>query len=235
MDIISLYNDVLDRTAQEQNGEIGIAKFNRYEKIAELRLLDYLSGDVEGVKPPEPYSTQKLRDWLSIFIKKEGAQVQDGAFIKPADFYRYESNAIIGDYRDEVCGEDVLVSNGNTPIELLDSLQFDSRCQTYIKSLKPSAKKPIGKMVGNTIETMPKDLGSVVLYYVRYPVFGEIKVKIDPIYNNEVPDTATSINNEWPEFARNFLLYFIVQQYPLATREKALVEQNEVVGKSPRG
>lgn len=235
MDIISLYNDVLDRTATEQNGSITISKFNRFNRIAELRGLDYLSGDVEGVKPPEPYSTQKLRDWLSIFIKSDNFQVQNGSFTKPTDFYRYESNAIIGDYRDEVCGKDVLVSNGNTPIELLDSQQFDSRCQTFIKKLKPSAKKPIGKMVGNTIETMPVDLGSVKLYYVRYPVFGEVKVKIDPIYNDEVPDEATSINSEWPEFARNFLLYFIVQQYPASTREKALVEQNEVINKSPRG
>lgn len=235
MDIISLYNDVLDRTATEQNGSITISKFNRFNRIAELRGLDYLSGDVEGVKPPEPYSTQKLRDWLSIFIKSDNFQVQNGSFTKPTDFYRYESNAIIGDYRDEVCGKDVLVSNGNTPIELLDSQQFDSRCQTFIKKLKPSAKKPIGKMVGNTIETMPVDLGSVKLYYVRYPVFGEVKVKIDPIYNDEVPDEATSINSEWPEFARSFLLYFIVQQYPASTREKALVEQNEVINKSPRG
>jgi hypothetical protein len=235
MDIISLYNDVLDRTATEQNGSITIEKFNRFNRIAELRMLDYLSGDVEGVKPPEPYTTSKLRDWLSIFVKPFTAQVQDGYFTRPEDFYRVESNSIIGDYRDEVCGKDVLVSNGNTPIDILPSEQFEYRCQTYIKRLKPSAKKPIGRIVGTTIETMPVDLGSVKLYYVRYPVFGEIKVMVDQLYNNEVPNQATSINSEWPEFARNFILYFIVQQYPVSTRERALVEQNELVNKSPRG
>lgn len=235
MDIISLYKDVMDRTAVEQNGGITIEKFNRFNRIAELRLLDYLSGDVEGIKPPEPYSNQKVRDWLSIFITPHKAVVSNGSFAKPANFYRYESNAIIGSYLDDVCGKETFVSKGDTPIEILDAPQFDKRCETYIKSLLPSIKKPIGKMVGNTIETKPKDLGSVVLYYVRYPVFGEVKIKVDQVYNDEVPDPATSINSEWPEFAREFLIYFITKQYTPSTREKALAEQNELTGKSARG
>ena len=90
-------------------------------------------------------------------------------------------------------------------------------------------------MVGNAFETMPKDLGSAVLYYVRYQKFGEVKVKIDAVYNDEIPDPATSIDSEWPEFAREFLIYFITKQYTASTRERALTEQNEVAGKSVRG
>lgn len=135
MDIISLYNDFLDRTETEQNGSVTIEKFNRFERLAELRFLDFLSGDVEGVKPPEPYSNTKLRDWLSIFIKKDSFLVQDGYFTKPSDYYRYDRNAVIGDYRDEVCGKDVLVSNGNTPIEILDGQQFDYLFLVQLKIL----------------------------------------------------------------------------------------------------
>lgn len=235
MDIVSLYNDVIERTEVEQNGSMTIQKFNRFNRIGELRLLDFLSGDVEGVKPPEPYNNQKLRDWLSIFIVPEKIMVQNGVIAKPENYYRFDTTSILGTYRDEVCGKDALVSKGNTPIEVMDGPQFDMRCDTYIESLQPSIRKPIGKMVGNTIEVMPKDLGSVVLYYIRYPVFGEVKVMVDPVYNNEVPDPNTSTNSEWPEYARNFLLYFITQQYAASTRERALVEQNEVINKSPRG
>lgn len=234
MDIISVYNDYLDRTGAEQNGGTSIAKFNRYSKIAELRLEDYLSGDISGVTPPEPYTTEKLRDFLSIMLKSENVQVQDGSFAKPDDYYKFDSSAIIGSYRDELCGKEVLITGEDTPIEVLDGPQFTMRSQTYIKSLRPSAKRPIGKMVGKRIETLPVDLGSVKLYYIRYPVFGEIKVKVDTVYNNEVPDEATSIDYEWDENVRNLLLYFITQQYPVATREKAFVEQNELVGKGPR-
>lgn len=235
MEIISLYNDFLDRTATEQNGSVTIEKYNRFSKLGELRLLDYLTGDVEGVKPPEPYNVQKLRDWVSKFITPDMKQVANGTSPKPADYYRFESLSVIGSYLDEVCGKVELVSKGDTPIDLLDSQQFDMRCQTKIKDLKPSGKKPIAKMVGGDFHYMPKDLGSVKLEYVRYPVYGEIKITIDTVFNDEIPDPINSINYEWPEYARNILLYFIVQQYPVSTRERALVEQNELLGKSPRG
>lgn len=235
MDIISLYHDVIDRTATEQNGEMGIEKFNRYNRLGGLRMLDFISGDISGITPPEPYSTEKVRDWLSLFITTDTKQVQSGTSPKPENFYRYESLSMIGDYRDEVCGKDVLVSNGNTPIELLDALQFDSRCQTYIKSLKPSAKKPIAKMVGSEFHYMPKDVGSVKLEYVRYPIFGEIKIKFDAVYNEQVPDPATSIDSEFPDYARELIVYFITKLYSAGTRERALVEQNEVVAKTVRG
>ncbi len=234
MDIIEVYNDVLDRTAAEQNGTIGISKFNRYSKLAELRMLDYLSGDLSGVTPPEPYTTEKLRDFLSTMLKSESVQVQNGSFTKPDDYYKFDSSAIIGSYKDDLCGEEVFISGDDTPIEILDGSQFNMRSQTYIKSLRPSAKKPIGRMVGDTIQTLPKDLGSVKLYYIRYPVFGDIKVKIDPIYNDEIPDPDNSTDYQWKESCRNLLVYFICQQYPVSTREKAFVEQNELINKGPR-
>lgn len=234
MDIISVYNDYLDRTGAEQNGGTSIEKFNRYSKLAELRLEDYLSGDISGVTPPEPYTTEKLRDFLSTMLRSDTMQVQNGSFTKPDDYYKFDSSSIIGSYKDELCGEEVLITGEDTPIEILDGPQFTMRSQTYIKSLRPSAKKPIGKMVGDTIETLPKDLGSVKLYYIRYPVFGEIKVKKDPVYNDEIPDSATSVNYQWKESVRNLLLYFICQQYPVSTREKAFVEQNELINKGPR-
>lgn len=234
MDVVSVYNDVLDRTATEQNGTISIKKFNRFSRLAELRLLDYLSGDISGVTPPEPYTTEKLRDFLSVMLKSEPVQSKDGVFTKPGDYYKFDSSSIIGSYKDDHCGEEVIVSGEDTPIEILDGPQFTSRSKTYIKSLKPSIEKPIGKMVGNKIETLPKDLGSAKLYYIKYPVFGEVKVKVDNVFNEEVPDEVNSVNYEWPESCRNLLVYFICQQYPLSTRERAFVEQNELVNKGPR-
>lgn len=234
MNIVSVYNDYLDRTAAEENGITTIEKFNRFSRLAELRLVDYLSGDVEGLKPPEPYSNQKLRDFLSILLKSDLLQSKDGKIEKPADYYRFDSNAVVGSYRDNVCGKDVVVSAGNTPIEILDGQQFDKRTMTYIKRLQPSMTRPIGKMVGKFIETAPVDLGTVKLYYVRYPVFGEIKTKLDTVYNEVVPDEAGSTNYEWDENVRNLLLYFLVQQFHVSTRENALAEQNELVNKSAR-
>lgn len=236
MNVISVYNDVMDRTATEQNGGITIAKFNRYLKLGSLRLLEYLSGDVEGVKPPEPYLNQKLKDFLTILLATDTKQITNGVSPKPADYYMFENLKVIGSYLDvNECGEEEIVSKGDTVIDLLDSQQFDKRCLTYIKDLRPSMKKPIAKMVGQNFYYMPVDLGSVKLEYKRYPIHGEVKVKIDQLYNDEVPDDVNSIDTEWPDFARNMLVYFITAFYPVATREKAFVEQNELVNKSSRG
>jgi len=236
MNVISIYNDVMDRTATEQNGTLTITKYNRFSKLAELKCLDYLSGDIEGIKPPEPYSNQKLRDFLTPFIATDTKQVTSGVSIKPDNYYRFDNLKVIGSYLDvNDCGDEVMVSKGDTVIELLDSQQFDKRCLTKIKDLRPSMKKPIAKMVGNTFVYAPVDLGSVKLEYVRYPVYGQVIVEIDAVFNDEIPSPTFSIDYEWGDYARNLLLFFLTQFYPVSTREKALVEQNELVGKSPRG
>ena len=84
-------------------------------------------------------------------------------------------------------------------------------------------RKPIARIVGENFEYAPIDLGSVELIYTKYPVPAEVKVTVDTVYNNEIPDPINSVDYFWPEFARNLLIYFITQQYPVGTREKALV------------
>lgn len=235
MNVIEIYNAVADKVKPEQNGALAISSFNIKSKSAELRLLDYLSGDVQGITPPEPYTTQKLRDWLSYLLFTKPGIVENGVFEKPDDYYMFENMAIIGSYKDDNCGNEIVQEGCDTTIELLDGAVFDNRCNTHIKSLRPSIKKPIAKIVGKNFEFNPADLGSIKLTYKRYPVYGEVKVAIDPIYNDEVPDSATSIDYEWPDFARGLLIWFICQQYPTGTREAALAQQLNNEGKSVRG
>lgn len=235
MNIIEIYNAVADKVKPEQNGTLAISSFNIKSKTAELRLLDYISGDVEGIKPPEPYTTLKVKDWLSYFLKTQTGVTEEGRFAKPDDYYMFESMTIIGSYKDENCGEPIVHVGCDTSIELLDSAVYDKRCFTHIKSLKPSIKKPITRIVGNEFEFNPADLGSIKLVYKKYPEYGQVKIKIDPVFNDEVPDPATSIDYEWPEFARGLLTWFICQQYPTGTREAALTQQLAVEAKSVRG
>lgn len=236
MNVISVYNDVMERVAPEQNGALTIKRFNGYSRIAEMRLLDWLTGDVEGIKPPEPYDNQKLRDWATVLLAKDKQQVTNGISPKPSDYYKFESLVVIGSFLDENdCGKPELIHKADTPIEILDAKQFEKRKLTKIKSLLPSMRKPIARIVGENFEYAPIDLGSVELIYTKYPTPAEVKITVDTVYNNEIPDPINSVDYFWPEFARNLLIYFITQQYPVGTREKALVEQNELVGKSPRG
>ena len=69
IDIISVYNDLVnDGVTTAQRGRLSIASFNRMSRRAELRLINYLSGDVDGEVPPAPWMTQKNKDWLSPFL-----------------------------------------------------------------------------------------------------------------------------------------------------------------------
>ena len=121
---------------------------------------------------------------------------------------------------------DTVKSDCNIPIELLQGQQFYNRCNTSIKGLKPSFTKPICKMVGNKFEFSPRDIGSVKIEYIRYPVYGELKMKVDPVYGIEVPDTTTSIKYEWNEYAREYLLWFLVDTFSNSTREAAMKQFN---------
>lgn len=223
MNVVSVYNDTSDTIATDQNGDLSFAKFNRFSKRAELRILDWLTGN-RDVIPEPPF--QKNKDWLSTFIKKFPAQVTDGVISKPDDYYTYDNFFRIGNKVEADCDEDEVPQTCNTPIEILDGQQYYVRCNTYIQEKKPSFKKPIAKIVGATFEVTPNDLGSVTLEYVRNPVFGVVKTKQDTVYNEEVADEATSIDYEWSEGVREVLIWFIVDEFTNSTREQALKQFN---------
>jgi len=234
----SVYEDVvLDNVNESENGSLTLSMFNRLSKRAENRLFDYLTGDIEGVKPPTPYTVQKLKDILSTFIVKYPAQVAGGKLTRPNDYYTYDSMVMLGSFNaTSDCDEEVDVVEGcNTPIEVLESSAFDARCQTNIIGLKPSFKKPIAKLVGDTFEFAPADIGNVVLSYVRFPKYAVIVSKMDTVYNEEVIDEPLSTNYEYSEFARELLIYFISDFFATHTREKALKEQNMATQKTVRG
>lgn len=232
---IDLYLSVMDKVAEEQNGSMGIARYNRFSKMAELRLMDYLTGDVAGIQPPENYTTLKDKDFTSPFVAKHTAQVQGGVVAKPSDYYEFENAWVIGSYRDKMCEEPALITGDNTPIELTDNDAFDERNNSYILNVKPTMKKPIMKMDGDGFYFSPKDLGSVIISYKRLPIFGEIKIKHDNEFNQDVPDEVNSVNYQWPMGCAGLLEYYIMQQYPTRTREVAFTQQLNAEGKSARG
>lgn len=233
----SVYEDVaLDTVDSATNGNLDFKTFNRMSKRGELRLMDFLTGDVENIKPPTPYTTEKLKGWLSPFITPYSVQIKNGKIDKPENYYGFENFYLLGTYNvQSSCYEEVDNQEGcNTSIELLDGNKFYQRCNTFIEGLKPSFTKPIAKEVGNTFEFLPKDLGSIVLEYIRYPKFAKIVGSIDPVYNDEVIDENLSTNYEYDENMRELLIYFITQSFGVKVREQALLQANELQGKLVR-
>lgn len=236
--ISSIFEDVaLDNVNASENGNLSYAMFNRLSRRAELRLLDFISGDINNEKGPMPYIGSKVRDFLSPLIEKYPVSVENGQITKPELYYGFENMYILGDYSNTIeCDtEDVdLTASCNMPIELLSNDEFYYRCNTYIEGLQPSFTKPIAKEIGNYFEFLPKDIGSIVLEFIKYPVFGKIITKLDTQYNQEVVDELLSTNYSWDEKARELLVFWITQEFSIHTREKSLVENNLLYGKLER-
>lgn len=225
LSVVEIYEDVSkDTTNADQNGQLSYAMFSRLSRRAELRLLSWLTGSDSGERLPMPWANQKNKDWLSPLIKKFSTQAVNGFINRPSDYYEFDNFFRLGTSENGSCEEDENPDECNTPIELLDGSQYYERCRTHIEELKPSLNKPISKIVGNTFELMPKDLGSVTLEYIKMPVFGSITGKIDTTFNDEVPDTV--VNYEWDERARPLLIWFIVDEYANNTREQAIKQFN---------
>lgn len=233
----NIFNGVADEILKEANGELPFDLFNRLSQLAELDLIDWLSGDIRGPNPPEPYTTQKDRDWLTPFIKKFPTHAVNGAITRPSDFYGTENIYLLGDYNEQTdcSNEDAVKSDCNIPVSVLDGDQYYARCNTYIKGLKPSFKKPIAKMVGNTFEFLPSDCGSLVLEYYRYPKFAQIVSMHDAQYNEDFIDVNASTNYEWDLKASGILIYFIVDRFANRTSNKSMKESNMVTAKTPKG
>jgi len=239
VDIISLYEDaVRDNSNKDENSYYSYAMFNRMIQRASNSLLDYITGDSSNKQLPISYSTQKAKDFISFLITKYSASITGGIIERPSDYYHYD-NLFILSLSETGCEEDTANCETEattatiikTPVELLDGQQFYTRCQTYIKGLRPSPKKPIAKLVGNTIEFEPQELGSCTLEYIRYPIAGEIITIIDPVYYDEVADPIASTDCEWPEWAREALIFFLTDSFANHTREQALKEFNNATGK----
>ncbi len=235
--ISEIYNDVaLDNINEAENAQLSYAMFNRLSKRAELRLLDYISGDIEGVKMPAPYTTSKVKDFLSPFIKKFRTNILGGVITKPTDYYGYENMYKLGENTPIECDEE-LEDDGvscNTIIELLDGAKYNARCKTKIEGLQPSFEKPISKLVGSEFEFNPSDLGAITLEYIRYPEFGKIVSKMDDVYNQEIVDESKSVNYEWDEKCRELLCFFITDTFSIHTREQALKTHNQLTSKLVR-
>lgn len=230
MNTASVYNDVIKVINKEQNGLLTADMFNSYLRRAELYLLDFLTGDIGGQKAPLPYLTQKNKDWLSPFITSREGVVSGGRFQKPEDYYVYENMFLIGgEVECDEEGDQKEVDRHYVSIEIMDSSKFDKRSETWIKKLKPDFGKPISKIVGKFFYFNPADLGSVKLEYIRYPKYGSVKSVVDPQFNDNM--IVTNVALEWDEYAREYFVNFIVDQFSINTRDGALMNQSLTVQK----
>jgi hypothetical protein len=165
---------VVDNINTPSNGDLSFDRFNRLSERAELRMLDWLTGDIAGIQPPQPYLTQKNKDWASFLLKDYQGNVSKGLLAWPEDYYLYEAMRPINSSLQADCetGKEYESDEpGGGTIELLDTQVFDDRANTYVKRLKPSAERAIVRSKGREYRFLPKDLCPEEHIYYLYPVY----------------------------------------------------------------
>lgn len=240
INVNSLYQDTRDDTSKGENGDLSYARFNRNLRRAEGYLLKFLTGDLvlAGTDFPVPFEVQKIKDYLAPFIVKHKAV---GDFKLPDNYYTWQNLSKIGgkikceDSSDIGCVEPCIDGEKecDVSIPILNKDQFNARCSSNIKSKRPNLKKPIAKIIDGGVELFPENAGSVVLEYIRYPKFAELKTKRDLVYNDIVYDSAVSDNSEFGEWAREPLVWFIVNKFSTATSNRSAKEFAQI--DKPRG
>lgn len=209
------------------NGDMQLELYNGFSKLAELDLIDWLTGKLQGKTLPDSYNSIKQKEYIAMFIEPYFASAVNGKISKPEDFYQTDDLFLLGSPTTGTCDDsDDNTEVCDTEVEILDSDVYNTRCKTYIKALKPSLSKPIAKEIGNNFEFKPKDVGSVRLDYIRYPKFAQIVVAIDPLYNEEIVDVNASINYEWDQKAMPYLLFFIVDRFSNRTANTNMKQMN---------
>lgn len=230
----TIYDSVKDIANSEENGQLKFSSFNRYSFLAENRIMDFLSGDVENTRPPIPYTSQKLKDWLSPFIATRTGNVGNGGvFDLPKDFYGWENSYATGGFT-VGCVNGEKGEPTNVFVELLDGGEFTRRINTSIIGLEPDYDRPICKMVGGKLIFEPKDLGVATIEYIRKPTYAKIVGKIDPVYNTMIIDENASDDYEYGDWAAELIVYFITQIFATSKREATLVQHQQAMGKLVR-
>lgn len=112
-----------------------------------------------------------------------------------------------------------VVTRDTCPVVILGDEQFQSMRNSEVR--KPSKKYPIARVMNGYFELLPKNLGTVTLTYIRFPlkpVWGyTLPNLVDPVYN-----PVTSTDFELPPILKNQVVYCILTKLGINIREEQL-------------
>jgi hypothetical protein len=105
------------------------------------------------------------------------------------------------------------------PVTVLTDEQFATAINSQVR--KPSKKYPVCRFMNDHIEFAPKDLGSVTMVHIRYP--------LTPVWGYTNPtgffaiyDPTTSVNIELPAILNNQVAYSVLTKLGINIREQQL-------------
>lgn len=196
--------------------------------------------------PPVAWEvTQLVTDYLSTLKVETDLSINaEGKATVPTDYlhhssmcYRYAIPGVINELSptDDACdttqngtvaGNVIQPDMMDVPVVVVDDMRWCSLIASQIR--KPTKRYPIAKYQNGYIQFAPKDLASVELTYLRYPLKPEwgytVPNSVDPVYN-----PATSQDIELPAIIKNQLTYSVLTKLGINVREPQLQQFAELM------
>lgn len=217
-----LFKAVVDQANSEESGLIDPV-FNSFLKLAELALLDWLTGNLANPnEAPAPFLTEKNKAWLLPFIQSKPGNFKTTIPI-PDDYYIHQSLRVR--WQKDCDSEKALFNDVN----IVHSNKVETIKSSVIRGIQPTSKKPIGEVIGRTIQLHPQpEGGEYDFIYVREPKFGKYITKEDTTFMDQVYDPAKSENLEWPIATLPYFVFKINDYINTRHRELDAFQMNQV-------
>lgn len=199
MNIGQIFSWVNQNLNKEQSGSFSPEEFNLACNVVSRELFNVKVGLPESYQPGAPYPpqayqiTQKITDDLRNFIKDVNITKSSGYFPLPADYAAFSSLSYNYVLNSIECGE-----NPESEINFIDVVaDAELRARLQDNVIMPTLKYPVASFKASGIQVYPKEINTLTLTYLRYPV---VPVFAYTVVNDAyVYDAATSTQTDYPE------------------------------------
>ena len=218
---VTTYYDVLSQVNRPDYGDLSIELFNKFSRLAEIAIFDWLTGkdlSGKGNQPaPAPWLTQKNKDWLLPFsAEPEKRHISTGFFPAPKKYSQFES--LVRYY-----SKDGVLKYA--PVDLLTASKFSHRLSSRTIGKNTNIAKQVTKAGIVGFELVPAE-GDYELSYLRLPNFASLVAVEDVVYKTQVPSEDRSKHYEWPEEVATVLIHNISQRFAVHARQQDAMGMN---------
>jgi hypothetical protein len=210
----SIYNAV--RQLIKKDGRTGfftLDEFNKWSPIVEGVLMTYCCkfDEVES----------EIKDSLSPFTTSAALPIVSGFVDLPADYRKVKEVGYSLHINPSSCGG--TPTTGTFPIDYYNGNEWNYMLTSAIRKGSLSKRRFRYRQFGQKFEISEKH-GSIVLDYVRNPIYANISYTINPALEEWVIDENLTTNFEWAEKDRQNLIDLFCVFLGISIRETPLIE-----------
>lgn len=214
INVDEVFKTVKDLASKDKAGYVSTGEFNRMSLIAENILWDYYTLLHE--------KNSSIAESMRPFIAEKALPLSNGKATIPGD-YGHRLNFWFNQATNGACGDGPSFSR--LAAKYLERSELSGTLQSSIR--RPSLLK--GNIywtyaANGVVQFYPTNIKpSVILEYLRFPVYAVRVVTLDSANDEEVYSSGSSKNYEWLENDRSNIIDLILFQVGMETKQSDLI------------